>query len=189
MTLLELLLALAGTALIGAAIVGMLTAVTYGAQREKQLQAIVAQRQAVVHRIDAAVRSAKEVRDVAADTIVLWAADTNGDGKASTDELTVIRHNAEDNTLTAYYGQADQSTLLSDLVIVGSLIDTLADMLTGPEFTAERWAEHCTDWSVSLDADNPTDAHLVSHRLTLERGEMQEIAISAAHLREKATPQ
>jgi type II secretory pathway pseudopilin PulG len=179
MTLLELLLSLAGLGLIGATITAMLAAVSYGTQSEKHMQALIIKRQAVVGRIDDAVRDAREVIDTDTGELVLWMSDDNGDGEAGTGELLVIQHDPSNNRLMAYHGQEDQSVSLTNLL--GGVLDALDRLLTGPEFEPERWADGVTDWSVTLDDENnPRQARLVSHRVTLTKGQMQEQAISAA---------
>lgn len=164
------MLSLAGLGLIAGAIAAMFGAVSYGTTSEQQIHALISQRQAVTRRVSNAIRDAREVLDQSDDSITLWTEDKDNDGKRDNDELKIIKRDADQNRLVVYTGQSNQTRNLDDL---------LENLVTAPDFTQKVWAERVTGFTTATTHDG----RLVSYRMGLRRGQMQETAISAARLR------
>jgi type II secretory pathway pseudopilin PulG len=181
LSLLELLLALAGVALIGAALVAMLGAVTYGTQRQHDLQKLVAQRQAVTERIETAVRNAEAVLEVDEDYIVLWQEDHHDEGEVNEDEVQRIERH-DDETLVNYHPEEDDSDGGVLTGPIGLVTETFADDGT---LVPELWSRGVPRFDPALDADQPREARLVIYRIRLEADETSTAITSAAALRNR----
>ena len=178
LTLLEMILALAGLGLIGAAIAAMTGAVAYGTASERDLRGLVAKRQALSARLGAHIRESRRVLDVTDDTLVLWKRDKNDDDKPSLNEVLRIEYEAD--KLRAYTGKASATGVLS---VTLNWLEQTAGTQQRSQMNESLWAEGVTAFAIDLEPNTPADARLVSYRLTLEAGDLAEQAVGAAALR------
>ncbi|MCP4247270.1 MAG: hypothetical protein GY778_09505, partial [bacterium] len=74
LTLVELLLAVMISALIGGGVVAMLVAVAYGTSSSRDLRAIVVKSATIDGRLGAAIRRSRQVLAVGTDYCILWTA-------------------------------------------------------------------------------------------------------------------
>lgn len=181
LTLLELLLALAGTAVIGTAVTMMLTGVTYGTNSSKDMRVLVTRQMALRARIEAEVRESQMVLDHGVGYMILWGDDADTSGTPNKSEIEVIEWDAGDETITRYAaasGIADVQYELTDDFV------TITDSYKGDiSFPAERWASDVASFAITLDDADPQLARLVSFRLGLRGGEVSATVIGAAALR------
>ena len=181
LTLIELLLALAGTAVIGAAIAAMLSAVTYGTSSKRDLRALVARGKTATGRLGAAMRSSVQVLDQGDGYIVLWTRDLDASDSPDLLELRRIQFDATGNQVLSYTaptGTTDVAYALSDnfATITQNLIDA-------GTMTSELWVKDASAMQITLDNADPQSARLVSYRVTLTTGELSDTAIGVVHLR------
>jgi len=183
LTLLELMIALAGTATIGAAVATLMTGVTYGTKQDNNLRNLVAQRMAIRARLTASVRQAQKILGKNNSAIVLWVADKNDDNAPNLSEIQWIEYDSSTNQLISYAPTdpltgSDTSYSLSDnfLVITQSLKGN-------SDFSSEVWASDISGLTFTLNDADPQVASLVSYRITLQAGEHEDIAIGAAAIR------
>jgi len=184
LTLIELLLALAGMALIGLAIVSMLFAVSYGTNSDKDMRNLVAQRMALRARITASVRESQMVLEHGDGYLVLWIGDGDENGKPNLDEIQLLELDAVNNQLLNY---AVTSELLSSPVyeFTDDFATELGRIKGGSNFPARRWADGVEGLDLTLDDADAQSARMVSYRLTLRGGQMSDVAIGAAALRNR----
>jgi len=178
LTLLELVLALAGTALIGAAVAGMLTAVAYGTDADKDLRALVVRHQVLAGRVSAAIRGAEEVLAVTDAAVVIWVEDTDEDGLPSVHELRRIEHDADTERLLAYDptdAAADTAYAVDD-----DFAAITAQLVADGDMTATVWGTGVTAWAVSPDDPDPQAAALFTHTLELSEGDLAETQVFTA---------
>lgn len=175
LTLIELILAISITAVVGLAVVGMLSAVDYGTNSSRDLRELVVRGKTLTDRINQAVRYAEAVVEVqtdAADAHLLLHAGTN-----ENDEPTylLLRHDAEAGTLLAY-----RQTYPADSG--APTTDALANT------TARSWASGVKAWQIDVDPpDSPTP--LINYRLTLTvRDAQQNTAVLEQTIVGAATP-
>lgn len=184
MTLLELLLALAGTAVIGTAVVTMLVGVSYGTRADKDLRSLITKQMALRSRIEAEVRESRLVLDQGTGYLVLWAEDLDDSGTPDKTEIQVIELDAGTGVVTRYApadGIADVAYALSND------FRTLTDAYKGDAtFPGETWASGVTLLTFSLDDADPQLSRLVAFRVGMTGGEVPDTAIGAAAIRNEA---
>jgi len=185
LTLLELLLALSGTAVIGTAVTMLITGVAYGTQTDKDLRELVTRQMALRARLEAELRESRLILDAGSDYVILWSADTNGDDLPNKSELQVIEYDAPLDRVMRYApadGITDVAYSTSDD------FRTLTDAYKGDAtFPGERWAENITSVELTLDNIDPQSARLVSFRVGMNGGEVPDTVIGAASLRNEVS--
>ena len=181
LTLPELLLAIAGTAIIGAAVATMLTGVAYGSSTSHDLRTLVTRHKVLGARLVAAVRESRQVLAADADTLVLWVSDADGDDKPSLLELRRVEFDTVGQTLSSYraptgttdvvYEPTDDFMAITDALLGGvSLPQTL-------------WGQAVAGLAIELDEPVTTDAQLVTLTLTLSAGGLTDRSVHVARLR------
>ncbi|MEM6504362.1 MAG: hypothetical protein AAF711_02740 [Planctomycetota bacterium] len=181
LTLLELLLALAGTAVIGTAVTAMLTGVAYGTATDKDMRSLITRQMALRARLEAEIRESRMVLDSGGDYVILWSGDSDDDGLPSKTEIQVIEYDAVMDRVVRY----TPAPLITDVGY--QLTDdfrTLTDAYKGDAtFPGERWAEQITSLTISLDSIDPQSAKLVSFTFGMAGGEIPYTGIGAASIR------
>ena len=185
MTLLELLLALAGTAVVGLAVTMMLTGVSYGTQSSKDLRGLVTRQMTLRARIEAEVRESQMVLDQGVGYVILWGEDADDNGEPNKSEIQVIEWDAGDEVLTRYAAAEDITDVTYELI---DDFRTITDAYKGDaSFPGERWGGDIASFSITLDDADPQQARLLAFRLGLRGGEVSGIAIGAAALRNEVS--
>lgn len=181
LTLLELLLALAGTAVIGSAVTAMITGVAYGTATDKDMRSLITRQMALRARVEAEVRESRMLLDSGADYMILWSGDADDDGVPSKAEIQVIEYDAVMDRVMRYV----PAPLITDVVY--ALADdfrTETNSYKGDStFPGERWAEQITSFELTLDDIDPQSAKLVSFRFGMAGGEVPYTGIGAATIR------
>lgn len=181
LTLLELLLALAGTAVIGSAVAAMLTGVAYGTAVDKDMRSLITRQMALRARVEAEVRESRMLLDSGADYLILWSSDADDDGSPSKAEIQVIEYDAVMDRVMRYA----PAPLITDVSY--ALTDdfrTATNSYKGDStFPGERWAEQITSFAITLDHLDPQSAKLVSFRFGMSGGEVPYTGIGAATIR------
>jgi len=196
LTLLELLLALAGTAFIGAAISAMLVSVSYGTSSARGMLEMTVQQRVAHGRIDAAVRASRRIlaagRDIDAEQtyLVLWIADTRDNDKPDLSELRLLELDEASGDLRSYTASFAESMSLSEILDADTTWELDANFRSavetaksGDHFPATRWASDVGELTITLDASNLADARLVGYRLTMTLNGFTDTSVSAAALR------
>ena len=185
MTLLELLLALAGTAVIGTAIVSMLVGVTYGTQADKDLQGLITRQMALRSRIEAEIRESYLILDAGSDYLILWSGDADASDTPDKTEIQVIEYDAVTQQMMRY---APAALIAEENYALTDDFRTITDGYKGDAtFPGERWAESITSFEVTLDDIDPQSARFVAMRFGMSGGEIPDTAIGAAAVRAEAS--
>ncbi len=182
LTLVEMLMALAITALIGAAIASMLSAVTYGTNSSKDIRSLVVKNKTLSSRITAAVRGSGQLLDAADGYVVLWTKDLNDSGVPDLLELQRIELDSVTNELTSYTpvsGTADVVYALTD-----DFDAVTAALIGSGDLEGALWATGVTRWDVAVDDADPLEAGLMSFQLTLDAGSLSDVSVCAVSLRD-----
>lgn len=190
LTLVEMLLATASTALIGLAIAGMLSMVAYGTQEAKDARSLVVQSKAVNSRLTAAIRqgglilAANTPTDTGDDWLILWVPAADAQASApKLSELHRLEYNSTARTIRSYRNTAPASDTAYALTDdFKAITDTL---ISNGTLTAEIWATDIDAAALRLDSATVQDAALVTYRLTLRHGDLTEEVVSAAALRNR----
>jgi len=181
LTLLELLLALAGTAVVGTAVAAMLAGVAYGTTADKDMRSLITRQMALRARVEAEVREARMLLDAGADYMILWSADSDDNGLPNKTEIQVIEYDPVMDRVMRY-APADPIT-----DVVYALADdfrTTTDAYKGDAtFPGERWGEQLAWFTLTTDHIDPQSVRLVSFRFGMTGGEVPDTAIGAAAIR------
>ncbi len=183
LTLVELMLAVLLTALIGAATASMLAAVTYGTESSKDIRSLVARNKAVNARISAAVRGSMMVLDQGPGYLVLWTNDDNEDGQPSLREIRRLDFNAVGQTISSYRAPEDATDVIYSLSDDFELIT--AALMGSADFPQELWATRVAAWDIAIDSVDPLTARLVSYQLELTAGDLSDVALAAVSMRNR----
>lgn len=189
LSLMELLLAVAITSVVGLAAAGMLSAASYGSSERADLRAMMIRQELIAQRLAAAGRSSREVLEYDDDTLVLWQSDANNDGQPQVSEVRWIVWDSAAKTITSTHVDFPSSLTPEQLKTLdraynpqGSMATQLAGL--GNYSVTEVWSSDVAD--LSWTASSPTDERrpLLSYRLTISdtRGRSQTM-IGAAALR------
>jgi len=191
MTLVELLMALASTALIGAAIAAMLSAVSYGTSSGKDMRSLVVKNKIINARFSAAIRDAQMVLETGTNHIVLWRVDTNESSTPNLGEIQWIELDTGNNRIQSY--EADFSGMIQaeiDAANTEFALEADFDAATAGDrgtsvFPAEIWAESVASWTVAANDVDEQQASLASFRFEIEHEDMSDTLIGAAALRNR----
>lgn len=181
LTLLELLLALAGTAVVGTAVAAMLAGVTYGTAVDKDMRTLITRQMALRARVEAEVRESLLLLDSGSDYMILWSSDENGDGVPSKAEIQVIEYDPVMDRVIRYA----PAPLITDVgYTLADDFRTQTNSYKGDAtFPSERWAEQITSFTLTLDNIDPQSAKLLSFRFGMAGGEVPYTGIGAAAIR------
>jgi len=185
LTLVELLMALAITGLIGAALAAMLFAVAQGTSSRNDLRVMVVKEKVIEARLDAAVRASKKILAAGSNYVVLWMADGNNDSQVNVTELRRIEWNATAGTLSSYKSNLTPGAPSDTGYVLSSDFNSVTTTLKGTaSFPSETWATQITAWTFTLSNNsNPQQATLVSYRGTLQAQTLTTSLIGAVALR------
>ncbi|MEM9345269.1 MAG: hypothetical protein AAGB26_01500 [Planctomycetota bacterium] len=185
LTLLELLLALAGTAVIGTAVTAMLTGVAYGTTADKDMRSLITRQMALRARVEAEIRESRMVLDSGSDYVILWSGDSDDDGLPSKTEIQVIEYDAVMDRVMRYAPAA----LITDVgyALTDDFRTSTNSYKGDATFPGERWAEQITSLAISLDNIDPQSAKLVSFTFGMTGGEIPYTGIGAASIRIEVT--
>lgn len=183
MTLVELMLGLAITTVIGGAIVAMLFAVSRGADEDTDLRSLVARGKRVHAASTAALRGSRELLDIDSQRLVLWYRDADDDGRIDADELRAIDYAADASELRWYeptdtVPDAEHEASADFLAVVDGLIESGG-------LAPRTWAGGVAGFSLALDEDEPAAAKLASYRLILREGRLEHEAVAAVAMRNR----
>lgn len=182
-TLVELLMALTITALIGAAVAAMLSAVTYGTDSSHDLRTLVVKSETIAARLSAAVRESAQLLDAGDGYVVLWTSDLNDSGQPDLLELRRIEWDSDTDELTDYTPDPAATDVAYDLSTDD--FDAISNnLIVAGDMVGELWATNVTDWQVGLDSADPQDAALLSFRITVNADGMSDTSIQAVSMRE-----
>lgn len=183
LTLVEMLMALAITGLIGAAIASMLSAVTYGTSSSKDIRSLVVKNKTLSARITAAVRSSAQLLDADDGYVVLWTKDLNDSGQPDLLELQRIELDTDTDELTSYTPASGAVDVAYD--IDTDDFDSVSTALIGSgDLEGALWATGVTQWTVDTDEADPLDAELISFQMTMGAGSLADTSIHAVSLRD-----
>jgi len=186
LTLLELLIALAGTAVIGMATTALITGVMYGTQSSKDLRTLITRQMALRARFEAEVRESRMVLDAGTDYLVLWSEDSDDSGSPSKSEIQLLEFDPGTGYLMRY---AAAEGITDEAYDLGDDFRAITNAYKGDAaFPGERWAEQVSSLTLTLDDADPQASRLVAMRVGLTGGEIPDTAIGAASLRNEVSP-
>ncbi|WP_432799286.1 hypothetical protein [Poriferisphaera sp. WC338] len=183
LTMIELMLAISATGLIGAAIASMLSAVTYGTSSTKDMRSLVATNKRITTRLSAMMRSSRMVLDTASDGswLVLWHADKDESGTPNTNELRMVLY--DDSTDRLIVLRPADDSLTTELALDANFFMIISGHSNDDDFTFEPWAKNVTDFHFSLSDANVQNARLFSCSMDTSVGDMTDSTVFSVRLR------
>ncbi len=173
LTLVELMLSLTITAIIGVAISSMLVATSRATATSSDGRSLLVRHRVISARMNAAVRQSIMVLETGSTYIVLWRGDTDSSGAPNMTELQRIDLSA--GSITSYRwslpaGWTPAAKAAADTAYsLSSNFNTATNTLKSNAYcTSEVWTTGVTAWSISLDASTAQNASLMSYRVTIQ---------------------
>ncbi len=168
-TLVETLLGLTLSALVGIAVMVMFMAVNTATEARFDVREAMVNTQAVALRIGASLRGNAMVLGTSADWVVLWKGDANLDGVPSLSELRAIEYDAAAKEIRVYQAPAGLPPGSDTTYPLSTDFVALAEALTGTAtFQGHAIVNNVSNWNVLLDASDPHAAHTARAQITVE---------------------
>lgn len=181
LTLLEMLLALSGTAVIGAATVMLITGVAYGTDTTRDNRALVVQAKAISTTLNAHLRESQQGLAHQTGDLVLWVRDANGNDLPDNTELRRITFNSGTGALTLH--EPDPALVEASYALTDNFF-TVTDALIGSNDLVPRTlASELDGFTLAFDSGSVTTARLITYTLTLTAGGETESVVHAVRLR------
>ncbi len=194
MTLVELMLALAGTALVAAAIFALTSALAAGSESRTDLRELTVKHKAVAARLTAAVRQSSMVLDKGDDWVLLWVYDERDDDEPNPSELQLIERGGDD--VLSSYVLAWPPLWTEEMIAAADIplpLDTdwpaaiaglkaLSDP-NQPRLDRTDWATRITSFDIALEKPDVQSARFLDFRIGVQANALQDMAIGAATLR------
>ena len=192
LTLVELMLALGLTGIIGTAVAAMLVSVSYGTSSRTDMRRVLVKHKMLATRLAASVRGSRQVLDAGDGWLMLWTTDADGNEQPNVSELQYVELDAETNALRSHRAEFPGGWTQDQVDAADTAYDTSADWASVAESLAEQtyfagalWATGISDLTITLDSDQPATARLVNFRVTVDAGDLSETAVSSAALRNR----
>lgn len=185
LTLVELLLGLAVTAVIAAAVGAMLFFASHGASTRDVTRSRMVANELAGMRVNMAIRSARAVLAEGDGYLVLWMADTRANNAPNLSELRRIERDDSTDRLLSYRAPDDLAEADDTLYDLGSTnFKIVTNSLKGSsEFPGEVWGTDVTGWTTDVDAVDPLDCRHVSYRITTTLEDVAQTMVGGAALR------
>ena len=192
LTLIEMLLALAGTAFVAVAMTMMLTAVTRGTGDATDLRSQVVRQKTVTNRVGAAVRGARMVLQSGDDYLILWVHDRRANTAPNLSEIRLIERDPTTNELASYTVEFPENWPEPAKAAADTTFQfdddfrTITSTLKGqPTFARELWSTDATSLALAFDDADVQAAKVIGYRLGFGQGATADVAINAAALRNR----
>ena len=190
LTLVELLLAVAITGVVGLASGALLSAVHAGSDQQTDLRALVVRHKSISNRLGVALRSSRMVLHKNNTRVLLWTTDRRVNTSPDLSELRVIE--LENGEIVSYRVVFPSSWTLAEYMAAEKTYqfstdpDTMVNAIKGsPQLEREVWGRGVNSLDLCLDVPDAKvqEARLVGFRLELTNGHLTDEAIGAAALR------
>lgn len=185
-TMVEIILALGVTGMIGAAVSAMLFSVSYGTSKEADLRRVTVKEKVIALRMNNAIGSSKMVLDQGTDFMVLWMGDRRPNGTPDLSEIRRIDRDGVTLELSSYKAPSTLSDADNVTYSFHHDFDAITTALMGSaNFPGEIWARNVTAWDQTLDQINPQSARLVCYAASITGNDVMGIATNTMLLRSR----
>lgn len=189
-TIIELLIALAITGFIGAAIAAMLFTAARGTSDNYSQRELLIRQKVLDSRVSATLRSGYQLLAAGNDYVVLWMGDARANIKPNISELCRLEYDSENKRLLAYQGEFPQGWSEVQLEAADIDYDLTSDFNTittglksGSYFPVEVWLTGISGMTFTKNHNDPKLATLVSYQATLESTLLNQTTIGAVAIR------
>lgn len=183
-TLVEMLLALAVSSIIGLTVLLMLSGASTAAQTQHDTREATVTRQVVVARLSSLTRCTAVVLAKSDSSLVLWKGDMNANNKPDLSELRRIEWDSDSKEIWVSESPVDMN-IASDVVYgIGDDFSTLSLAAAGTAvFPTQVILGQIQGWSVTLDEPVSQDARLLRLDVQLTHGSGNDTATIISALR------
>lgn len=183
-TLVELLLGLAITALIGLGVAMMLGAIGAATRSSIDIRRQVIKRQVAVARLGSLTRSAAMVLAYGDDHLVLWTGDRTGNGVPDLSELRRIEWDQAQQRLLTAEAPDDLNPAADITYDFDDSFNTItAGLAATAVFPQTTTLEGVTAWAVQLDEADAQSARAVQLQITVDNNGVSDTAVIMSSLR------
>ena len=182
MTIVELVLAIAITAVIGTAVASILFAFSYGSSAQSDHRGAMVTSELVTRWMSDAVSRSHMVLAQGSNYLVLWVADSNGNGQPELSELRRIEFDSTAMTLTSFKPPVNLASDTPYDLATTDFYGVTSALKGGASFPGQVWIS-ATGLTTVLDNANVQQAAYVGWRITLASGNTPITAIGGAMLR------
>jgi len=189
MTLVELMMALAITAIVALAAAGMLSAVTYGSAERTDMRSLLVRQEMIAQRLSAAVRASRQVLDADDDRLILWVSDANHDDVTQVSEVRWIHFSENDGTLTSTSVSFPDHLTHEQMDALDAVFNPAQSMQSqlsglGSYVVMQTWAQGVAGWELSSRDATEKRPGLLNFRVTFaDQYNQRQTIIGAAALR------
>jgi len=185
LSLLELLLGISVTVIIGAAVASMLLVASSAAAYQRTNRDFSVWQGMVSARLGTLLRSSGMVLASRSNYLALWTSDADRNGEPSASEIAIVLRNSATHELW-YYRPPDNLAVEADVrysLITTDFVAEPKTLIGTPVLLGQLWADDVLDLTVTLDAADPIEARFVAYRLTTNLDGVQKTTIGGAALR------
>lgn len=167
-TMVELMLSLTITAIIGAAVAAMLASVSYATTDRADLRRVNTKQNVVAARLNACLRSCKMVLAIDADSLVLWMGDSRLNNSPDLSELRRLEWDTATGELWSYVAPSNLADASNTSYRLTDDFESITFALMGTsDFPGRLWATNVAGWTNALDDATPQHASLVTYTLAV----------------------
>ncbi|MEX0885754.1 MAG: hypothetical protein WD009_04865 [Phycisphaeraceae bacterium] len=149
--MIELTFALAGTAIVGLGVAGMLAATTYGTTSRHDMRELLVRGMMLNERVAEAVRASRQVLASGEDYLVLWVATADAEDAPTLRGLLRIELDTEAQALLAY--AADEAATDETYQPSSDFANLTRQLIDDGQLVGERWGRAVADWRIMVDDD------------------------------------
>ena len=195
LSLLELLLAMAITIMVAAAITAMLGAVTAGVGNRRDSRAVMVLAHAAQSRLSAYIAPSRCILGVYGEDLAIWLSDDRESGTVHASEVRWLRFDPSSRTITVEYVSfpANWSKTACDLedevyAANSDWLAVLADYRTNGWTASLVLIDSLTDAEITFDTPAAIDSRHIQYRLTFDTESGSGPISTAATIRQHQAP-
>jgi hypothetical protein len=185
MTFAELIMAMAITCLVGAAIAGMMTSISSAASDHGLTRDALVGNASLSTRFGSAIRGARMVLAKGNTYLILWASRSGQADQPQLLDLQLIEWDSTLRTLTSYKAPADLNPADNtqyDLMTT-DFYAALKPLKGTAKFPSRLWAAGVTGWTCWVSNADPRQARYASYRATLSQDGVSDTTLGGAAMR------
>lgn len=185
-TMVELVLALAITGMIGLAVSSMLVSVSYGTTSQADLRRASVKEKVIALRMNLAISSSKMVLDQGVDYLILWMGDQRQNGLPDLSEIRRIDRDSTTLELWSYAAPPGLADADNTQYGFANDFETITAALAGTtNFPGEVWGTNVTAWTQTLNQTNPQAATIVGYSITMMANDVTGTATNTLSFRSR----
>lgn len=169
-TLVEVLLALAVSSIIGAAVVMMLAGVASATKDKNNTRRMLVGRQVIVERLNALIRGAAGILSGDEHHLMLWAGDFDRNASPNLSELRLLSWNSKASEIRLYEAATDLDPAADTVFDPGSEFSAIAQSVAeSDDMSGMPIITGVDGWDLALDHADVQKARVIRLQLVLDR--------------------